>query len=246
MGYVVAMSSPAARDHVRRGRPLTPLLTKDVIIDTAWRLVREGQQFSVGRVARELGVHVSSLYNYVGSRDDLVNHLRDRIALAYPTDGLGQLRWPDAVRMVATTHRTIYTDHPGLIQLLAQTPLNSERVLAIYTQLGHSLMTAGLSPRRAAQVIDLVDAVTLGAALAHAAEPTSWPEHLPGGAALSAESDQWDSELARDLASFSAAIETIIDGLEQEFASIHSASLNGSVAQPAPPNTPASPNSGGR
>ncbi|MFD4574454.1 TetR/AcrR family transcriptional regulator [Streptomyces sp. NPDC058417] len=210
------MSSSPPHDRVRRGRPTSPLLTEDVIVDTAWRLVREGQEFSVGRVARELGVHVSSLYNHIGSREALVNHLRDRIAAAYPTDGLDLMTWQEAVRTVATTHRRVFADHPGLIKLLAQVPINSERVLASYTQLGHSLMTAGLSATRASQVIDLLDAVTLGVALSDKSEPQRWPAHLPGGAALTAESERWESEAARVDASFAAAVETLIGGLERE------------------------------
>jgi AcrR family transcriptional regulator len=209
-------TSSAASSTGRRGRPSTPVLTQDVIVDTAWRLVREGRAFSVGGVARELGVHVSSLYNHIGSRDGLVNLLRERIAVAYPTDGLDQLTWQEALRLVATTHRRIYVDHPGLIQLFAQTPIASPRVLAAYTQLGHVFMRAGLSPTRAAQVIDLVDAVTLGAALGEPATDEEWPEDLPGGAALAAENARWESAAVRAEASFEAGIQTLIAGLEVE------------------------------
>ncbi|MFF2213866.1 TetR/AcrR family transcriptional regulator [Streptomyces antibioticus] len=210
------MTSSPPQGRVRRGRPTSPLLTENAIVETAWQLVREGQPFSVGRVARELGVHVSSLYNHVGSREELVNHLRDRIVAAYPTDGLDLMSWQDAVRTVATTHHRVFVDHPGLIQLLAQVPIDSERVLASYTQLGHKLMASGFSPTRAAQVIDLVDALTLGSALTRSGDRQSWPEHLPGGPELTAESERWESESARIDASFTASVETLVAGLERE------------------------------
>ncbi|MER7762412.1 TetR/AcrR family transcriptional regulator C-terminal domain-containing protein [Streptomyces sp. NPDC097619] len=210
------MSSSPPQGPVRRGRPTSPLLNENAIIETAWRLVREGQPFSVGRIARELDVHVSSLYNHVGSREELVNHLRDRIVAAYPTHGLDRMGWQDAIRAVAATHHKVFTDHPGLIQLLAQVPIDSERVLATYTQLAHKLMTSDFSPTRASQVIDLVDALTLGSALTRSGARQSWPEDLPGGAELTAESTRWESESARVDASFTASVETLIRGLERE------------------------------
>jgi len=71
----------------RRGRP--PTIDREVVLDTAIRLLdAEGvEALTMRRLASELGVSAMAPYRHVGSKDELLMVLVDRLAarLVYPS-----------------------------------------------------------------------------------------------------------------------------------------------------------------
>ena len=111
-----ARSAPAARS---AGSPpaSTRNLSTDVVVEAALRVAdAEGMSaVTLGRVARDLGCHVTSLYTHVDSIDDL--HMR--MAVVVQTD-LGQRLWQaalgrtgvEALRALANVYREFGESHP--------------------------------------------------------------------------------------------------------------------------------------
>ncbi len=71
-----------------RGRPRKALLSRELIVETALRLIDAGEDLNLSHIARELSVHVSSLYNHVADREGLIEDLRVQIAHEYPVPPL--------------------------------------------------------------------------------------------------------------------------------------------------------------
>src|SRR5246127_5987746 len=96
--HVKQMSSRSPREHSskpppgrgsarrRRGRP--PTIDREAVLDTAIRLLdAEGvEALTMRRLASELGVSAMAPYRHVGSKDELLMVLVDRLAarLVYP------------------------------------------------------------------------------------------------------------------------------------------------------------------
>lgn len=187
-----------------------------MIVDTAMRTIDAGTPLSMSHIARELSVHVSSLYNHVGDRDGLIELLRVRIAEEYPVPPLDGLDWQAAVRSVATTIHAAFLAHPGLIPYLASTPVSSREIVEIYAQLAQSMVDAGHSPERAVVTIRMIDTLALGTALARSSAPAQWNDQSPGGRLLLQAERGWDDDRDRSGEAFELSLQFILAGLERE------------------------------
>jgi AcrR family transcriptional regulator len=118
------MVSPRpSRPAPKATRTLTPERVVGVALDIA---DKEGlRAVTLGRVARELGCHVTSLYTHVESIDDLF----ERMALAAMTELADEL-WSvalgrsgdDAVLAIARVQRAYSGRHPGRVQAMHASP----------------------------------------------------------------------------------------------------------------------------
>jgi AcrR family transcriptional regulator len=108
-------------------------LTRDRILQTAVRLAdRDGPDaVTLRRIAGELGVHVTSLYNHVPTRDavtdGIVEMLLDEAKL--PT---GPVAWDDWVRQFVDAMIGIAATHPGAFHALQQRPVQGARATASF------------------------------------------------------------------------------------------------------------------
>ncbi len=201
-----------------RGRPRKALLSRDLIVDTAMRLIDAGEALNMSLIARELSVHVSSLYNHVGDRDDLIEQLRLRIAEEYPVPPLDGLTWQQTLRAVGTTIHTAFSAHPNLIPYLAVTPVSSPEIVEIYSKLAEVMVNAGHAAISASLAIRMIDSLALGTALVNSSAPVPWKHTSAGGRVLLEASAQWKDELEQTNAAFAQGLEFIISGLETELA----------------------------
>lgn len=123
-----------------------PALTRDQILRTAVRIAdRDGPDaVTLRRIATELGVHVTSLYNHVKTReavtDGMIEVLLDEVDL--PTRPVS---WEEWVRRFFAAMSTLATAHPGGFHALQQRPVQGPRAtasfeiaLAAFTQEGFS------------------------------------------------------------------------------------------------------------
>lgn len=112
------------------------------------------------RIAGELGVHVTSLYNHVATRDaitdGIVDSLLDQAHLpATPVD------WEEWVRSFFTAMSTIATQHPGAFAALSRRPVQGARAAASFEVALAAFSRAGLSPEDAYSAVKATALTTL-------------------------------------------------------------------------------------
>jgi AcrR family transcriptional regulator len=122
-------------------------LTRERILQTAVRLAdRDGPDaVTLRRIAGELGVHVTSLYHHVPTRDavtdGIVELLLDEAKL--PT---GPVAWDDWVRQYVGGVTGIAATHPGAFHALQQRPVQGARATASFEVALAAFAEAGFSP----------------------------------------------------------------------------------------------------
>lgn len=125
-------------------------LTRERILETAVRLAdRDGPDaVTLRKIAGELGVHVTSLYNHVPTReavtDGIVEVLLDEAKL--PT---GPVAWDDWVRQFVEGVVAIAGTHPGAFHALRQRPVQGPRATASFEVALAAFAEAGFDPQDA-------------------------------------------------------------------------------------------------
>jgi AcrR family transcriptional regulator len=121
-------------------------LTRDRILQAAVVLAdRDGPDaVTLRRIAGELGVHVTSLYNHVPTRDavtdGIVELLLDEAKL--PTEAIA---WDDWVRRYVDGVVGIAATHPGAFHALQQRPVQGARAAATFEIALAAFATAGFT-----------------------------------------------------------------------------------------------------
>ena len=191
------------------------------MLDAATRLLDdEGvQSLTMRRLASELSVSAMAPYRHVGSKDQLLMVLVDRLAarLIYPP------RPPEPKAALLVLWATIYdslAEHPWIPEVLARRRMMAPSVLDAVEEIHAALHAAGLSIAAAARAYRLIWNFTLGALLVRAgasSEATSQqrelrtapdPERYPMLAAAAA---TWTAAHDRD--TYREDLETLIDAL---------------------------------
>jgi TetR/AcrR family tetracycline transcriptional repressor len=126
-----------------RGRP--PSLSEGEIVAAALSLIRESglDSLSMRALARDLGVPPMTVYNYVPSKEALlelvVNHILSEIRVPGPDEGT----WEDRLRQLERDARRVLSRHPGVSAQLreggiAEGARLAEGVLGILADAGFS------------------------------------------------------------------------------------------------------------
>jgi AcrR family transcriptional regulator len=121
-------------------------LTRQRILETAVRLAdRDGPDaVTLRKIAGELGVHVTSLYNHVPTReavtDGIVEVLLDEAKL--PT---GEVAWDAWVRRFVDGVGGIASTHPGAFHALRQRPVQGARATASFETALEAFTAAGFT-----------------------------------------------------------------------------------------------------
>jgi AcrR family transcriptional regulator len=156
------------------GRP--PTIDREAVFDTALALLdAEGvEALTMRRLASELGVSAMAPYRYVGSKDELLMVLVDRLAgrLVFPP------RPPDSKGALLVLWSTIYeslAQHPWVPEVLARRRMMAPSVLGAIEEIHAALLAAGLSIERAVLAYRLMWKFTLGALLVRAGASDEGP-----------------------------------------------------------------------
>src|SRR3954454_21207006 len=189
-----------------RGRP--PTLDREAVLETAIRLLdAEGvQALTMRRLASELGVSAMSPYRHVGSKDELLMVLVDRLAarLVYPA------RPPDPKGSMLVLWSTIYdslAEHPWVPEVLARRRMMAPSVLDAIEEIHAALRAAGLSIDAAVRAYRLMWNFTLGSLLVRAGASAEGPSrqrqlrgspHPEGSPTLAAAAAAWTAADDRD------------------------------------------------
>ena len=151
-------------------------LSRERVLQAGLRLVdREGvEALTMRRLASELGVSAMAPYRHVGSKDELLMVLVDRLAarLVYPS----RPRDPKGAMLVLWS--TIYdslADHSWVPEVLARRRMMAPSVLGAIEEIHAALRDAGLSIEAAVRAYRLMWNFTLGSLLARAGASAEGP-----------------------------------------------------------------------
>lgn len=118
------------RTRRRRGRPLSPALSREAIADAALAVARtEGYEgLTMAAVGRRLGVAPSALYNHIRGKHELLVLLQDAVMGEVSLTELeaairGEAPVVAALRAWARSYRDVFAAHPPLIPLIATLPI---------------------------------------------------------------------------------------------------------------------------
>lgn len=101
-----------------------PGLTRTRIVSAALELAdREGlDSVTLRRLAAELGVHVTSLYNHVSTKETVLDGMID-IMVAGARLPTGPIEWEEWVRRFAASMRAVAQRHPGAFAVFQTRPV---------------------------------------------------------------------------------------------------------------------------
>ncbi len=208
------------------GRPPHPLLSRDLIVSTALALAdAEGlEAVSTRRLAAELGVAGPSLYNHVGTKDELLDDVVDAVLAQVDTSMFDELsatnpRWRAALETWARTYRAAIAAHPNIVPVLATGLGRRPNGLRLADAVFGGLVSAGWPRREAVSVGAVMRYFVLGSALgsfasafpADAAVYSSTYPHLDGAHLLAGRQQRVDHR------AFDTGLQAVLDGLELRY-----------------------------
>lgn len=195
-------------------------LTRDRILATAVRLAdRDGPDaVTLRKIAGELGVHVTSLYNHVPTReavtDGIVELLLDEAKL--PTSAVP---WEEWVRRYVDGVVGIAATHPGAFHALRERPVQGARAAASFEIALAAFAEAGFSPADGFAAVKAASylALMIGTERAMVARGEVLETHLEE---LPAESFPMVRSVAADVADYEDvwrfSIQTLVAGLRAQ------------------------------
>jgi len=169
-------SKPSKRASAPRPRGRPAALDREAVLDAALGLLdAEGvEALTMRRLASRLGVSAMAPYRYVGSKDELLMVLVDRLAarLVYPP------RPPDPKGAMLVLWSTIYdslAEHPWVPEVLARRRMMAPSVLGAVEEIHAALRGAGLPIEEAVRAYRLMWNFTLGSLLVRAGANSNAP-----------------------------------------------------------------------
>jgi len=211
------------------GRPPRPLLSRDQIVSAALGLAdSEGlEAVSTRRLAAELGVTGPSLYNHVGTKEELLDDVADAVLAKVDTSMFAELsvanpEWPAALEKWARSYREAIATHPNIVPVLATGLGRRPNALRIANEVFGGLVAAGWPRREAISVGAVIRYFVLGSALgsfasafpADAAVYSNSYPHLDGAHLLATRQQRVDRR------AFDTGLQAVLDGLELQYQSL--------------------------
>jgi AcrR family transcriptional regulator len=142
-------------------------VNREQLVTAALAIVDEhgSEALTMRSLAARVHRQVSSLYNHVGSRDELIELVRARIVEDIDTSPFDAHPWDVALEAWARSYLTVFAAHPNLIRILATTPIRDVSTFEIYDVVIGALITGGWPLHEAVAVMRTVEAHVLGSAL---------------------------------------------------------------------------------
>jgi AcrR family transcriptional regulator len=160
-------------------------LSRDRVLAAAVALAdREGAEaLTVRRLADDLSVHPTSLYNHVPSKEAILDGVVER--LFEEVDLPGEVSsWQDWVRGIAVCFRDLARAHPGAFMVLTRRPAETAKAYRI-TEVGlDAFGRGGFALVEAIQAVRGVSLAVLGLALNECPPMGDWVEPAPTDAQL--------------------------------------------------------------
>lgn len=146
-----------------------PPLSSDRIVATARDLAdREGlDAVTLRRLATELDVHVTSLYNHVATRDAIVDGIIELLVSEVDLPSRPR-NWEEWVREFVAAVGAIAVAHPGAFAALERRPVQGERAVSSFEVALATFARAGLSAAEAYSAVKATTYVALAIGLERA------------------------------------------------------------------------------
>jgi AcrR family transcriptional regulator len=140
-----------------------PRLTPERIAEAALAIAdREGlEAATLRRVATELGVHVTSLYNHVATRDEIIDRIVELMIVEarLPEGGVD---WREWIRRFGAAMRQLARTHPGGFEAFQRRPVQGPAATAPFEAALAAFESAGFSPRDAYNAVKATTLAVLG------------------------------------------------------------------------------------
>jgi AcrR family transcriptional regulator len=195
-------------------------LTRDRVLAAAVALAdREGAEaLTLRRLAEDLGVHPTSLYNHVASKNAILDGVVERLFTEARTPA-APVTWQAWVRAVAEAFRDLARTHPGAFMVFTRRPAENTAAYD-WAELGvAAFQDAGFSPARAVSAVRAVSLAILGLALNECPPMGDWVEWQPQDVSLADHPRLREvTELGLDAGAghWELLIEAIVDGLRPD------------------------------
>lgn len=152
-------------------------MSLSAIVDASVRIAdAEGLAgVSIRRVAAALAARPMSLYSYIGSKDDLIAHMVDRVMGDIVLEELPG-DWRKAVESIARRTIEIGARHPWIIAAVAQSGASGPNALAHEQQTLDALSSLGADDARTRSLAMAIDVYTIGFAMVSAGASGTPPD----------------------------------------------------------------------
>ena len=191
-------------------------LNRTVIVSAAIEIADEQGVAAVTLrgIATRLGVHVTSLYNHVPTKEAVFDEMIKELVVQakLPT---GTLAWQDWVRQFAAAMRALVRKHPGAFEVLHYAPAQGERAGEAYEAAYAAFRAGGFEPVAAYNAVKATTLAVLGLMLEDTARMRSGArrsdvsklpaERFPGMHEAARVADSADT--------YSYLIDVLVDGL---------------------------------
>ncbi|MER5387814.1 TetR/AcrR family transcriptional regulator [Saccharopolyspora sp. NPDC002686] len=136
-------------------RPRKPRLSRERIARAAVAVLdADGASgLSMRRLAARLDVSAMSLYEYVGSKEDVLDLAVDEAFAGVELDGIDGVPWREALTQQLVRARDVMKQHPWLPALMSTRPLLGPNSLALSERFYAVLTAVGLEGHRLTAVI---------------------------------------------------------------------------------------------
>jgi AcrR family transcriptional regulator len=123
---------------------------------------------SLRRVAGELGVHVTSLYHHIATKEALLDGLVEEL-LASAELPHGEVGWQEWVTRFVDQTAWLARAHAGAFEVLMRRPVQGARATATFETGLSAFHRAGMTPAEAYAAVKLVSLTVLGCCMEQAA-----------------------------------------------------------------------------
>jgi AcrR family transcriptional regulator len=198
-------------------------LSRDRILRCAVRVAdRDGlDAASLRKVAGELGVHVTSLYNHVATKDALLDGLVEEL-LGGAGLPVGAVPWEQWVREFVGGVTRLAGEHPGAFAVLLRRPVQGPRANATVEAGLEAFQRAGLDARDSYAAVKSISLAVLGCCLEQASAASD--EELATDLSALPRKDfpllHEVAEVAEDVDVVAALTELLVAGLAQRLAKV--------------------------
>lgn len=208
---------------VRRvGRP--PRLSRQQLVDAVILLVdQEGlEAVSMRRLATELKVKSPSIYNYVKTKDELLDLAADSIVAAVDASSFETEPWLVALERWARSYYEAILEHPNMVPWLARGVQRGEQSMQNVDKVLGGLTRAGWSPKYVTLIGASTRAMIYGSTMGSFAggfpdDPGAYPrslQHITNAHELRARRRAIDRE------AFELALRFLLDGVQKLHAEV--------------------------
>lgn len=138
-------------------------LSRDRILRAAVRMADQDglDAVSLRKLGAELGVHVTSLYHHVPTKDALIDGMVEELLTSAELPS-GDLGWEPWVRAFTAGVAGLAREHPGAFAVLQRRPVQGERAALTFEAGLGAFRRAGLDAPRAYAAVKTVTLAVLG------------------------------------------------------------------------------------